>query len=56
MAAAMALAELISDDELNEDYILPKAFNPIVALLLPRQLQRLQERPALPGFDDMLSV
>ena len=30
MAAAMALAGLISDDELNEDYILPKAFDPRV--------------------------
>lgn len=30
MAAARALAELISDDELNEDYIIPKAFDPRV--------------------------
>nr|MBQ8244141.1 NAD-dependent malic enzyme [Oscillospiraceae bacterium] len=30
MAAAMALANLISDDELNEEYILPKAFDPRV--------------------------
>ena len=27
MAAAMALANLISDEELNEDYIIPKAFD-----------------------------
>ena len=27
MAAAMALAELISDEELSEDYIIPKAFD-----------------------------
>ena len=27
MAAAKALAELISDDELSEDYIIPKAFD-----------------------------
>ena len=27
MAAAMALANLISDDELNEEYIIPKAFD-----------------------------
>ncbi len=27
MAAAMALADLISDDELNEDYIIPAAFD-----------------------------
>ena len=25
--AAMALAELISDEELSEDYIIPKAFD-----------------------------
>ena len=30
MAAANALAELISDEELSEDYIIPKAFDPRV--------------------------
>ena len=30
MAAALALANLISDDELSEDYIIPKAFDPRV--------------------------
>ena len=30
MAAAQALANLISDDELNEDYIIPAAFDPRV--------------------------
>ena len=30
MAAAMALADLISDVELNEEYIIPKAFDPRV--------------------------
>ena len=30
MAAARALAGLIADDELNEDYIIPKAFDPRV--------------------------
>lgn len=30
MAAAMALAGLISDDELNENYIIPQAFDPRV--------------------------
>ena len=30
MAAAQALANLISDDELNEEYIIPKAFDPRV--------------------------
>lgn len=31
MAAALALAELVPDSELNEDNIMPEAFNPIVA-------------------------
>ncbi|HCI72939.1 MAG TPA: NAD-dependent malic enzyme, partial [Lachnospiraceae bacterium] len=30
VAAANAIAGLVSDDELNEDYILPKAFDPRV--------------------------
>ena len=30
MAAAQALSDLISDDELNEDYIIPRAFDPRV--------------------------
>ena len=30
MAAAMALANLISDEELSEEYIIPKAFDPRV--------------------------
>ncbi len=30
MAAAAAIASLVSDEELNEDYILPKAFDPRV--------------------------
>ncbi|MBR4462637.1 MAG: NAD-dependent malic enzyme [Erysipelotrichaceae bacterium] len=30
MAAAMAIASLVSDEELNEDYILPHAFDPRV--------------------------
>lgn len=31
LAAAYAIAELVSEDELKEDYILPKAFNPRIA-------------------------
>ena len=31
MAAALALASLVPEDELNEDNIMPEAFNPIVA-------------------------
>jgi len=30
IAAAFALSNLISDDELTEDYIIPKAFDPKV--------------------------
>ena len=30
MAAAMALANLLSDEELNADYIIPYAFDPKV--------------------------
>ncbi len=30
MAAAHAIAELVSDEELNADYIIPKAFDPRV--------------------------
>ena len=30
MAAAMALANLISEEELNEEYIIPMAFDPRV--------------------------
>ena len=31
IAAAHAIAALVSDEELNADYILPKAFDPRVA-------------------------
>jgi malate dehydrogenase (oxaloacetate-decarboxylating) len=31
MAAALAIASLVSDDELNEDNIMPEPFNPKVA-------------------------
>ena len=31
MAAALAIAALVKDDELNEEYIIPEAFNPYVA-------------------------
>ena len=36
MAAAKALADLISDDELSEDYIIPKAFDPRVGPAVAR--------------------
>ena len=31
MAAARAIASIVSDDELNEEYIIPDAFNELVA-------------------------
>ena len=36
MAAAKALADLISDEELCEDYIIPKAFDPRVGPAVAR--------------------
>ena len=36
MAAAEAIASLVSDEELNEDYILPKAFDPRVGKTVAR--------------------
>ena len=36
MAAAMALANLISDDELSADYIIPYAFDPKVGPAVAR--------------------
>ena len=36
MAAAMALADLISDEELSEEYIIPKAFDPRVGPAVAR--------------------
>ena len=36
MAAARALADLISDDELSADYIIPKAFDPRVGPAVAR--------------------
>ena len=31
LAAALAIASLVPDEELNEENILPEAFNPVVA-------------------------
>ena len=36
LAAARALAGLISDEELNEEYIIPKAFDPRVGHTVAR--------------------
>ena len=31
LAAALAIAGLVSDEELNEDFVMPEAFDPRVA-------------------------
>ena len=31
LAAALAIADLVSDEELNEDFVMPEAFDPRVA-------------------------
>ena len=45
LAAAMAIANLISDEELNEDYIIPAAFDPRVG---PAVAKAVAEPPGLP--------
>lgn len=40
MAAANALASLISDDELSEDYIIPKAFDPRVGVSVAKAVAK----------------
>ena len=44
MAAAMALANLISEDELNEDYIIPKAFDPRVGAAVAKAVAEAARR------------
>lgn len=46
VAAAYAIAGLVSDEELNADYILPAAFDPRVKMRWQQPLQRQQERAA----------
>ncbi len=46
VAAAYAIAGLVSDEELNADYILPAAFDPRVKDAVAAPLQRQQERAA----------
>lgn len=41
LAAAQALADLVSDDQLNEDYILPEAFDPRVAQVVSQAVKKL---------------
>lgn len=40
MAAAVALASLIKDDELNEDYIIPSAFDERVAETVAKEVEK----------------
>ena len=44
MAATMALANLISDDELNEEYIIPKAFVPRVGAAVAKAVAEVARR------------
>lgn len=41
LAAAEALADLVSDDQLNEDFILPEAFDPRVAQVVSQAVKKL---------------
>ena len=41
LAAAQALADLVSDDQLNEDFILPEAFDPRVAQVVSQAVKKL---------------
>lgn len=40
LAAARAIAAIVKDDELNEDYIIPGAFNPDVALAVAAEVKK----------------
>ena len=39
LAAATALADLVSEDQLNEDFILPEAFDPRVAQVVSQAVK-----------------
>ena len=41
LAAANALADLVSDDQLNEDFILPEAFDPRVSQVVSQAVRKL---------------
>lgn len=41
LAAANALADLVSDDQLNEDFILPEAFDPRVSQVVSQAVKKL---------------
>lgn len=51
LAAAEALAGLISDEELNEEYIIPRAFDPESEKPWQQLLLRRPEERELPGSD-----
>ena len=44
LAAAFALADLVPADELNEDNIMPEAFNPVVAEVVANAVKSNIER------------
>jgi malic enzyme len=44
LAAAKAIASLCSDDELNEEYIIPGAFDKRVALVVAEQVAKVAEQ------------
>ena len=57
MAAALALAGLISDEELNEEYIIPKAFDPRVGPTVAKAVAKAAVESGvatlpLPDYDD----
>ena len=39
LAAAKAIASLVSEDKLNEDYIMPEAFDPTVAKVVAQAVR-----------------
>ena len=44
LAAAMALADLVSEDELSENYIMPAAFDPRVGLAVAKAVAEAARR------------
>ena len=46
LAASEALANLIADEELSPEYIIPKAFDKRVGPAVAKQLRRQQREPA----------
>ena len=49
LAAARAIASLCSDEELNEEYIIPGAFDKRVALVVAEQVAQVAEKLGIAG-------